>query len=98
MILSEYIHPIPPKKFRDEIFAKDSLVESLREVAIDILSYTLWQKFDTHLNDWRNSNHIQLADVNEKGEVKLGSGEKWDKGRDNLTKGDVYNSRRQAIL
>ena len=47
----------------------------------DILSYDLG----------KNLIHIQMivvqiiynfADVNEKGEVKLGSGEKWDKGRD----------------
>lgn len=93
MILSELLHPIPPKKFRDEIFGKK--IHWWKAPSGGSHRYSelySWQKFDAHLNDWRNSNHIQLADVNEKGDVKLGSGEKWDKGRDKgLSKGDVYN-------
>jgi hypothetical protein len=93
MFLSELLHPISPNKFRDEIYEKRVYWWKAPPGASERFSplYS-WEKFDAYLNDWRNANHIQLADVNKDGQAVPGTGEKWDKGRDeNLTKGDVYN-------
>ena len=71
MFLSEILHPIPPKKFRDEIFGKK--VHWWKAPSGGSHRYSnlySWEKFDAHLNDWRNSNHIQLADVDDKGKVQ----------------------------
>ena len=91
MFLSELLHPISPKKFREEIYEKRiywwKAPPGGSHRYDDLYS---WQRFDSYLNDWRNSNHVQMADVNEKGKVSRDA--KWDKGRDiKLSKGDVYN-------
>ena len=72
MFLSELLHPIPPNKFREEIYEKRVYWWKAPPGASERFSSLYsWEKFDAYLNDWRNANHIQLADVNKDGYIDL---------------------------
>jgi len=91
MFLSELLHPVNPVQFRDKILGKKHYYWKAPSGASERYSdlYS-WKKFDSYLNDWRNANHVQLAEINEEGNPTYNS--KWDKGRDGtLSKSQVYN-------